>query len=96
MYLAQSSNSIQAQAPFYIKTLQNIIENIDTHEKEGIDTAITEAKQVAMGEKEIFTIDNNHYFFIITLLTHFSDELRILDNNNLKKQNYRAILELMK
>lgn len=95
MFLAQSSNALQAQIPFYVNILEDIISNNDTHEKESIDNAIFEAKDIALGAKEIFSVSNNHYFFITTLLTKYLDGLKSLTEDNFDNKIYREILEIL-
>lgn len=96
MYLAQLS-TFQTQAPFYINTLENIIAgNIEGEDKSSIDSAIFEAVQVAKGEKNVFSINNDHYFFITTLLTKYKENLIRLDNQNFQNNTYREILILLK
>ena len=57
MYLAQLS-TLQTQAPFYISILENIVQgNAERESIESIDSAISEAIQVAKGDKNIFSID---------------------------------------
>ena len=96
MYLAQLS-TLQTQAPFYINIIENIIiGNVIDENKRNIDTAISEAIQVAKEEKNVFAIDNNHYFFVTTLLAKFKDSLLKIDNYNFSNQTYSDILSVLK
>ena len=96
MYLAQTSDALQAQAPFYINILENIIENQNSQEKRNIDIVIKEAKEIANGNKEIYTIDNNHYFLITTLLTKFRENLIKLQENDYNNKTYNEILNVLR
>lgn len=95
MYLAQLS-ALQTQTPFYIKTLECIITgNASPESKEKIDTAITEAISIANGEKNAFSIDNSHYFFISTLLSKYKEKLTKIQINNYQTEVYKDILEVL-
>ena len=72
MYLAQSSKTLQTQIPFYVNILENIIANNNPEEKKNIDIAIKEAMDIANNEKSIFSINNNYFFLISTLLTKYT------------------------
>lgn len=96
MYLAQLS-TLQTQAPFYINIIENIISgNGSAENKINIDFAISEAIEVAKEHKNVFAIDNNHYFFITTLLAKFKDDLLQLENHNYSNQIYLRILDTLK
>ena len=97
MYLAQLS-TLQTQAPFYISTLENIVKGTENVERRNnIDLAISEAIDVAKGEKNIFSIDNNHYFFVTKLLSEYKDKLlRIEKNNQFQTPIYTEILQILK
>ncbi|WP_456313831.1 hypothetical protein [Pseudomonas shirazensis] len=96
MYLAQLS-TFQTQAPFYINTLENIIAgDIDGENKNSIDSAIFEAVQVAKGDKNVFSINNDHYFFITTLLAKYSENLIKIENQNFQNNIYKEILIILK
>lgn len=95
MYLAQLS-TFQTQASFYINILENIIKgNQASVNKENIDIAICEAVDVAKGHKNIFAIDNNHYFFITTLLSKYSTELKTIEGKNIQPKIYTDILSIL-
>lgn len=94
MYLAQT-NTLETQAPFYANILQDIIDNKNMGNKESIDNAIKEAKKVILGEKNIYSIDNNHYFFITTLLLNYKDKLIEVNDNKINNQTYIDILNLL-
>jgi hypothetical protein len=95
MYLAQLS-TFQTQAPFYINVLQNIIKGNEGNEsKANIDFAIVEAVNVAKGNKNIFTIDNNHYFFVTTLLSKYKEKLLQIENKEIQSQTYSDILNIL-
>jgi len=96
MYLAQSISTSQTQAPFYIKMLENIIENQDFNERQNIDSAIKEAKDIANGDKEIFSISNKNYFFVTTLLTKYKDNLLGLRSNHFDNRTYSSILDILR
>lgn len=96
MYLAQLS-TFQTQAPFYINTLENILSgNVTPESKSNIDSAIYEAAEVAKGNKDVFTIDNDHYFLITTLLAKFKSKLLQIDKKELQKDVYSGILTILK
>ncbi|KRB54639.1 hypothetical protein [Flavobacterium sp. Root186] len=96
MYLAQLS-TLQTQAPFYINIIENIISGKSNVEnKNNIDSAISEAIEVAKEQKNVFSINNNHYFFITTLLSKFKEELLQIENNNYSNQIYSKILDTLK
>jgi len=94
MYLAQLS-TFQSQVPFYITILENIVKG-NNKGKSVIDLAICEAIDVAKGSKNIFTIDNNHYFLITTLLSKYNEGLLKIDSKNIKSENYSEILDVLK
>lgn len=97
MYLAQT-NTLQAQAPFYVNILEGIIGggNYDIEAKEDIDNAINQAAEVVSGEKDIFAIDNDHYFLITTLLTKCQNSLGKLKDQGLTISIYTDILASLK
>jgi hypothetical protein len=96
MYLAQIS-TLQTQAPFYINVLQTIINGNEKKEiRANIDNAITEAINVAKGNKNIFLIDNSYYFFVTTLLSKYKNELLLLNDDNIQPQTYSEILNILK
>lgn len=95
MYLAQTS-TLQTQAPFYVNILQDIISNRNFQNKADIDIAINEAKEIAKGEKNIFAIDNDHYFLVTTLISKYKDNLLALEENNFNNDIYNDILNLLK
>lgn len=96
MYLAQL-NTFQSQAPFYINIFENILSGkIDKESKETIDYAILEAIDVAKGNKNVFSIDNNHYFLITTLLKKYKDSLLDIGDKDFENQTYSDIIELLK
>lgn len=95
MYLAQISTS-ETQAPFYINILKNILVNNNIEDKKEIDFAIEEAKAIADGHKDIFSINNDYYFLVSTLLTRYKDKLRLLKSNNYNQSIYSDIIEILK
>jgi len=95
MYLAQTS-TLQTQAPFYVNILQDIISNRNLQNKDDIDIAITEAKEIAKGEKNIFAIDNDHYFLVTTLISKYKDQLLALQETNFNNDIYNDILNLLR
>ncbi|CAD0001685.1 hypothetical protein [Flavobacterium salmonis] len=95
MYLAQTS-TLQTQAPFYVNILQDIISSKNLQNKADIDTAITEAREIAKGEKNIFAIDNNHYFLVTTLISKYKEKLLAFQDNSFENDTYNEILELLK
>ena len=96
MYLAQLS-SLQTQAPFYINSLESIIHGNNTPEsKEKIDSAISEAIDIAKGQKNIYSVDNNHYFFIATLLANYRERLIQVEKDNFGMVLYVDILKIFK
>jgi predicted nucleic-acid-binding Zn-ribbon protein len=95
MYLAQLS-TFQTQAPFYINVLENIIKGNNINEsKVNIDFAISEAAEVAKGNKSIFKIDNNHYFLVTTLLSKYNEKLLKIEDRNIQAQTYSDILNIL-
>lgn len=96
MYLAQSISTSQTQAPFYIKMLENIIANHDTNDRDNIDAAIQEAKEIVDGNKDIFAISNRHYFFVTTLLSKYKKNLQELEGNEFDNNTYSGILEVLR
>lgn len=95
MYLAQL-NTLQTQAPFYVNILESIINNVNDEGKKSIDIAINEAIHVANGTKDVFAINNNHYFFVTTLLSKYKDNLTALTEGNFTKKTYQEILNILK
>lgn len=94
MYLAKL-NSFQIQAPFYITILRHIINGNEAAEnKEHIDFAIHQAVDVAKGTLNIFSIDNNYYFFVTTLLSNYNEELLTIDQN-IHTKIYSDILDIL-
>lgn len=96
MYLAQLDSTSQTQAPYYIKILENILADHDFNERQDIDSAITEAKEIANGNKEVFSISNNHYFLVTTLLIKFKENLLVLKGNDFDKNTYSSILDILR
>lgn len=96
MYLAQSTGTIQTQVPFYVKILEDLIQNQDLDEKVVIDSAIVEAKEVARGDKEVFSIGKEHYYFVSTLLTKYKANLLNLEGKSFDKETYSSILEVLR
>ncbi|TAI47636.1 hypothetical protein [Flagellimonas allohymeniacidonis] len=94
--MAKSTSYFQTQVPFYIKVLENLIDNKDLDEKGGIDSAIFEAKEVAKGNKQVFSIGKEHYYFVTTLLTRYKDNLLDLEGNSFDEETYSGILEILK
>lgn len=95
MYLAQLS-TFQIQAPFYINTIEKIVSgNITPENKSNIDSAIFDAVDIANGVKNVFSINNEHYFLITTLLAKFQDQLLKIDKHNLQIKNYSEILNVL-
>lgn len=94
MYLAKL-NAFQIQAPFYITILKHIIRGDESSEnKEHIDFAIFQAVSVAKGTLNIFSIDNNYYFFVTTLLSNYNDELLSIEQN-IQTKTYADILDIL-
>ena len=93
MYLAKTNDS-QIQAPFYIGTLQHLVEG-KTENKEAIDAAIKEAKEIAMGNKTVFSISNKNYYFVTTLLTKYKNKLTTLEISNISKMTYAEIIDIL-
>lgn len=97
MYLAQSSDTSYTKIPFYIDIFEKIISGHDFKEKSDIDTAINQAKEIAEENKSIYTIDNNHFFLITTLLTKYKKELLQLNKDeDIKPRIYTEIIEILK
>ena len=96
MYLAQLS-TLQTQAPFYISILENIVQgNAERESIESIDSAISEAIKVAKGDKNIFSIDNKHYFFITTLLVSYKESLLNIVGQDIQNSTYSDIIRILK
>lgn len=96
MYLAQTSNTVEIQAPFYADLLENIISKNEQSEKHSIDSAIKQAKKIASDEMDVFAIDNKYYFFITTLLEKYRDKLLLLNVDNINHKTYKEILDVLK
>lgn len=97
MFLAKSSESYLNQAPFYINIFENIISGVQIEQKEYIDTAINDAKEIANESKSVLTIDNNHFFLITTLLTKYKERLvQLQKEKDFEIQTYNEILEILK
>lgn len=95
MYLAQT-NTLQIQAPFYVNILEDIIADNENSDKSNIDIAIKEAIKIAHEEKDVFSINNNHYFIVTTLLSKYKDKLLSLQENTFSKKTYSEILDILK
>jgi hypothetical protein len=95
MYLAKT-NDTQIQAPFYVGVLQRIIDGDVVENKSSIDSAIKEAKEIAIGNKTVFSINNNNYFLITTLLSKFKNELTTLEVNNINMSTYTQIINILR
>jgi hypothetical protein len=95
MYLSQT-NTLDTQAPFYVNILEEIVANGTSSERQNIDNAIYEALEVSNGHKEIFAINNRHYFFVTTLLTKYKEQLSKINMNNLTNTVYLDILNIMR
>ena len=96
MYLAQLS-SLQTQAPFYVNILENITKgSANSDSITNINSAILEAVNVAKGNKNVFSIDNNHYFFITTLLAKYKDNLLKIEERDFQKTTYSDIILILK
>lgn len=95
MYLAQT-NTLQIQAPFYVNILEDIIADNENCDKSNIDIAIKEAIEIAKEEKDIFSINNNHYFIVTTLLSRYKDKLLSLKESSFSKKTYSEILDILK
>lgn len=96
MYLAQLDSTSQTQAPYYINILENILKDVNFKNRNDIDSAIKEAKDIATGNKEIFSISNNHYFLVTTLLVKFKKDLLVLKGNDFDKKTYSSILDILR
>jgi hypothetical protein len=94
MYLAKT-NDTQIQAPFYVGVLQHLVDGqIDN--KDSIDCAIKEAKEIAVGNKPVFSISNKNYFFITTLLSKYKQKLATLEVNNISNNTYIEIIDILR
>ncbi|WP_424492736.1 hypothetical protein [Salinimicrobium sp. GXAS 041] len=96
MYLAQTLNSQDLQAPLYITLLENLIDDTNLPAKENVDRAIVNAREVALNKKDIYSIDHKHYYFISTLLINYFEGLKRLNGNNFSSQIYSEILDALK
>lgn len=95
MYLAKT-NILQTQAPFYINILEDIIAGAHNEERGNIDSAINEAIEIANNRKDIYTINNNHYFLVTTLLSAYKNKLVILHQDEFNESIYKEILSILK
>lgn len=95
MYLAKT-NTLQIHAPFYVNILEEIIADNENCNKSNIDTAIKEAIEIAKEEKDVFSINNNHYFIVTTLLSKYKDKLLNLTESSFSKKTYSEILDILK
>lgn len=95
MYLAQT-NTFQTQAPFYVNILEDLISDNGNADSGNIDIAINEAIEIANDKKDVFSINNNNYFIVTTLLSKYKEKLLKLDKNSFNKDVYSEILEILK
>lgn len=96
MYLAQTLNSQDLQAPLYITLLENLISDDTLPAKKNVDRAIADAREVALEEKDIYSIDHKHYYFITTLLMNYMDGLKKLRGDDFSSKIYSEILVALK
>ena len=94
MYLAQITH-LETQAPCYVNIIRDIINDQNVQSKSTIDVAIREAQSIALGLKDLFTIDNSHYYFITTLLLKYNEKLKNIEVENIDKKVYSEILEIL-
>jgi len=94
MFLAQSSNTIESQAPFYKNILEGIIRGEKDVNSESIDNAIKEAKEIANGNKTIFSIDNDSYYLVSTILLNY--KAKLIELNKIEISTYQDVLKILK
>lgn len=93
MYLAETKSK-QIQAPFYIDVFENII-NGEIEQKDEIDKAINDAVLISNKQKEIYSIDKDHYFLITFLLIYYDKNLSEI-STPITNDVYSEIVKLLK
>jgi hypothetical protein len=97
MYLAQVVKNEDVKSDFYIDIFENIVNNHNLSSKLLVDDAILEAIKVANGSVDIYSISNNRYFLVTTLLQKFKQRLTELSNaQEVPNDVYSEILHLLK
>ncbi|WP_124979099.1 hypothetical protein [Nonlabens xiamenensis] len=97
MYLAQVIKNDDVKSDFYINIFEDIVKNHDSSFKVLVDDAILEAINVAKGTADIYSINNNRYFLVTTLLERFKFRLTELNSSqNIPDEVYPEILNLLK
>ncbi len=97
MYLAQVVKNEDVKSDFYIDIFKNIIDTHNASAKLLVDDAILEAIEVANGDRDIYSINNNRYFLVTTLLQKFRQRLTELNNTQKVPDDvYLEILHLLK
>lgn len=97
MYLAQVVKSEEVKSDFYINIFENIVKNQDASFKLLVDEAILEAINVAKGNTDVYSINNNRYFLVTTLLQKFKERLTELNSTqNIPNEVYPEILNLLR
>jgi hypothetical protein len=93
MYLAATTTS-QTQIPFYISILKGFTSDYSVG-KDKFDSALLEAISVAKEEKSIFTINNDNYFLVSTLVSKNKDFLIKLDDKKIDSSVYQQIIKIL-
>lgn len=97
MYLAQTTNSENIKSDFYIKILEDIVNDHDSSAKESVDKAIFEAINIATDTKDVFSINTNSYFLVTKLLQDLKEKLIELNKNtSIPKEFYPEILQILR
>lgn len=78
---------------FFISFLNNSIAG-DKKYQSLVDPIINEAHQLAVGEKNYYSIDRNAYQIITFLVEANKDFFAKLNANELKESDYKTILEI--
>lgn len=94
MYLAQIDTK-QSQIPFYINIFSDILKGENEYKKQ-MDTAIKEAALISTKQKEIYSVERNHYFLITSLLMYYNDKLSELSiEDTISSSVYTEIIALL-
>lgn len=97
MYLAQMVKNEGVKSDFYVNIFENIVNNHNQSSKNLVDEAILEAIKVANGDVDIYSINNNRYFLVTTLLQKFKQRLTELNNTEeIPNEVYPEILHLLR
>lgn len=89
------STSIEEQRVEIFKTLiGRTLEGFEGYKNE-ISKVVSDAKDLCTGRKDMYGIDNSHFFLIVFLKKNGADFLTKLDDpKNLKEDDYKRILSI--